>query len=320
MAATSQRRTGATESLSTWRWTDRVALGLCWVCGVALCLAAASILLYMAFRGLQYLRPELLFERPTGEPDQTRSGGFLDPLLGTMLLTVLGTAIAVPLGVCVALWLVEYGRPAGLARTVESGVEIVAGTPSIVLAIFGLILFQQPWLGWLSFTSEGGGVFGRSLFNASAMMSVIALPLVVAATREGLNQIPGHVREASYALGKTKGATIRRVLLPTVRPSIATGTALGMGRIAGDTAIVIILLGNTLLIEPQGGMPGWNVLTGTGSTLTSYVYENSPAGEGGAYEKAYAAAFVLLLIVLALNFVVSRIIGGNSSRSNLWSR
>lgn len=315
------KRTGAVESLSTWRWTDRVALALCWVCGVVLCVAAASILLYMAFRGLQYVRPELLFERPTGEPDQTRSGGILDPILGTMMLTILGTLIALPLGVCVAIWLVEYGRPAGLARTVESGVEIVAGTPSIVLAIFGLILFQQPWLGWLSFTSEGGGVFGRSLINASAMMSFIALPLVVTATREGLNQIPGHVREASYALGKTKGATIRRVLFPAVRPSIATGTALGMGRIAGDTAIVVILLGNTLLIEPQGGAPVWSVLTGTGSTLTSYVYENSPAGEGGAYEKAYAAAFILLLVVLALNFLVARFVGGsNAARSNLWSR
>lgn len=315
------KRTGAVESLSTWRWTDRIALGLCWACGIALCVTAAAILLYMAFRGVQYLRPELLFERPTGAVDQTQSGGILDPILGTMLLTVLGTAIAIPLGVCVALWLVEYGRPAGLARAVESGVEIVAGTPSIVLAIFGLIIFQQSWLGWLSFTAEGGGVFGRSLVNASIMMSFIALPLVVGATREGLNQIPGHVREASYALGKTKAATIRRVLLPAVRPSIATGTALGMGRIAGDTAIVIILLGNTLLIEPQGDTPVLGVLTGTGSTLTSYVYENSPAGEGGAYEKAYAAAFVLLLVVLALNFAVARIVGGGTtSRSTLWNR
>lgn len=320
MSAASPQRTGAVESLSTWRWTDRVALALCWFCGIALCVAAAGILLYMAYRGLQYLSPSLLTQRPTGAVDQTQSGGILDPILGTMMLTVLGTAIAIPLGVAVAFWLVEFGRPAGLARAVESGVEIVAGTPSIVLAIFGLILFQQPWLGWLSFTAEGGGVFGRSLINASIMMSFIALPLVVGAVREGLNQVPGHVREASYALGKTKAATIRRVLLPAVRPSIATGTALGMGRIAGDTAIVIILLGNTLLIEPQGDAPLFNVLTGTGSTLTSYVYENSPAGEGGAYEKAYAAAFVLLMVVLVLNFVVARVVGGGPSRSNLWNR
>jgi phosphate transport system permease protein len=77
-----------------------------------------------------------------------------------------------------------------------------------------------------------------------------------------------------------------------------------MGRIAGDTAIVVILLGATLQLEPEGSIPGLDVLKGTGSTLTSYVYQNSPAGEGGAFEKAYAAAFVLLIMVVALNWVV----------------
>ena len=78
---------------------------------------------------------------------------------------------------------------------------------------------------------------------AGIVMSLIALPLVVGATREALLQVPNHVREASLALGKTKAATIRRVLLPVGRPGIATGTTLGMGRIVGDTAIVILLLG-----------------------------------------------------------------------------
>lgn len=307
MAVAPPQRTGAVESTSTWRVGDRIAYYLCWACGIALCLTAFGILGYMTYRGLQFLSLDLLFTRPTAEIDQTRSGGILDPILGTLLLTILGTAIAIPIGVCVALWLTEYGRPFGLARAVESGVEVVAGTPSIVLAIFGLLVFQQSIFGPLSFTAEGGGVFGRSFIIASAMMSLIALPLIVASVREGLNQIPGHVREASYALGKTKAATIRRVLLPAVRPSIGTGTALGMGRIAGDTAIVVILLGDTLRLEPQGEAPFFGVLRGTGSTLTSYVYNNSPAGEGGAFEKAYAAAAVLLFVVLILNFAVARI-------------
>lgn len=307
MAAASQERTGAVESTSTWRVTDRIAYYLCWACGIALCLIAFGILGYMTYRGLQFLSLDLITQRPTAEVDQSKSGGILDPIMGTLLLTVLGTLIAIPIGVAVALWLTEYGRPFGLARAVESGVEVVAGTPSIVLAIFGLLVFQQGIFGALSFTAEGGGVFGRSFIIAATMMSLIALPLIVASVREGLNQIPGHVREASYALGKTKAATIRRVLLPTVRPAIGTGTALGMGRIAGDTAIVVILLGDTLRIEPQGDAPFLGVLTGTGSTLTSYVYNNSPAGEGGAFEKAYAAAAVLLFVVLILNFAVARI-------------
>jgi phosphate transport system permease protein len=183
----------------------------------------------------------------------------------------------------------------------------VAGTPSIVLAIFGLLLFQQGWLGFLSLRDASGAVFGRSFFAAGAMMSLLAMPLVFASTREALQAIPGHVREASYALGKTRIATIRRVLLPAARPGMATGAALGMGRIAGDTAIVVILLGASLQLSPGDGPPGVNVLRGQGSTLTSYVYNNSPAGEGNAAEKAYAAAFVLLVIVIVLNLIIDRV-------------
>jgi len=292
------------ESIATWRWGDRIAYVLCWASGIALCLIAALIVGYMAIKGVQYLKPSLLWSHPSGDVDQSKSGGFLDPILGTLLLTVIGIGIATPIAVCAAIWVVEYGRPAPLARAVESGIEVVAGTPDIVLAIFGLALFQHGLFGWMSFTAEGGAVFGRSFLTAGAMMSLIALPMVFGATREGLQSVPRHVREASYGLGKTKIATIRRVLIPAVRPNISTGAALGMGRIAGDTAIVVILLGATLRLEKEGAVPGFDVLKGTGSTLTSYVYNNSPAGEGNAPEKAYAAAFVLLLLVVALNFAV----------------
>jgi phosphate transport system permease protein len=191
---------------------------------------------------------------------------------------------------------------------VESGVEIVAGTPSIVLAIFGLVVFQQQLFSWMSFTAQGNAVFARSFLTAGTMMSLIALPLVVGSTREALQSIPRHVREASYSLGKSRFATIRRVLLPAARPGVATGATLGMGRIAGDTAIVVILLGASLQLQAEGSTPLLKTLRGTGSTLTSYVYNNSPAGEGNAPQKAYAAAFVLLLIVVALNFAVDLLV------------
>ena len=306
------------ESTRNWRRGDRIGLALCWAAGISLCLVAGAIVVYMLVRGVQYLTPHLLFTHPQPDLDQSKTGGFLDPLLGTLLLTVLGTALAVPLGVAIAVWLTEYGRPAGLARAVESGVEIVAGTPSIVLAIFGLVIFQEQVFGFLSFTAQGNAVFGRSFFTAGAMMALIALPLIVGSTREALNAIPGHVREASYALGKTKIATIRRVLLPGARSGVATGTTLGMGRIAGDTAIVVILLGASLQLQPQGGTPVLGTLRGTGSTLTSYVYNNSPAGEGNAPEKAYAAAFVLLMIAVFLNFSVDLIARKGGDRR--WTR
>ncbi len=297
-------------TIESWPLIDRIGYRLAWGAGIALCLIAASVVIFLAVKGIQFISFDLLADRPIADIDQSKSGGFRDPLIGTVLLTVIGTLLAIPIGVATALWLTEYGRPTRLARAVESGVEVVAGTPSIVLAIFGLLIFSQGVFSFLSFTDTGGAVFGRSFFAAGAMMSLIALPLVVGATREALQSVPGHVREASYALGKTKAATIRRVLLPAVRPGIGTGAALGMGRIAGDTAIVILLLGASLQLQGVGGAPVVGDLRGTGSTLTSYVYLNSPAGEGNAPEKAYAAAFVLLMIVIALNYSISRIARG----------
>jgi phosphate transport system permease protein len=303
-----------------WSIADRLGLAAAWFCGLLLCALAGAIVLYMLVRGLQYLSLNALFEHPVSLSTTQitgTAGGYLDPIEGTLILTALGTLIALPIGVATAVWLSEYGKPAWLARAVESGVEIVAGTPTIVLAIFGLLVFTQGALGFLSFKAEGGAVFGRSFFIAGIMMSVIAIPLIVGATREALQSIPAHVREASYALGKDKISTIRRVLIPASRKGIATGTTLGMGRIAGDTAIVILLLGGTATLEKQGTTPVLSTLKGTGSTLTSYVYNNSPAGEGNAPEKAYAAAFVLLVIVILMNFFVDLI---SRQRSDPWAR
>jgi phosphate transport system permease protein len=301
---------GRGSSMRTWRWSDRLVWLAAWVAGLSLCLIAAAVLLYMGYRGVQYLRPDLIFSRPEASKDQAGSGGFLDPLLGTLILTVIGIAIAAPLAICSALWIVEYGQAGrarrSMARVVESSIEIVAGTPDILIAVFGLAIFQLPFLGFASLVNEGGAVTGTSFLAAGAMMSLIALPPLFVATRDGLQAVPAHMREAAFALGKTRIATIRRVLLPSVRPNIATGVTLGISRIVADTAIVIVILGSELRIDPVGGVPGWNVLRGAGSSLTSYVYENSPAGEAAAPQKAYAAAVLLLLFVVLLNLAVER--------------
>jgi phosphate transport system permease protein len=297
--------------MRTWRIGDRLVLLGAWIAGLGLCAVAAAIVVYMGVRGIQYLRPELIFSRPQTGTSQTGIGGFLDPLEGTVLLAVIGIVLALPLALASAVWISEYGQGGRvrqtLARVVESSIEVVAGTPDIAIAIFGLAIFQVGILAPFSFKASGGGVFGRSFIAAGAMMSLIALPPLFTATRDGLQAVSQQTREAAFALGKTRIATIRRVLLPSVRSNIATGVTLGISRIIGDTAIVVLLLGATQRLEPQGSAPILNLLRGTGSTLTSYVYENSPAGEGGAPQKAYAAAFVLLVLVLGLNLVVDLI-------------
>jgi phosphate transport system permease protein len=308
---------GRRSSPWSWRWGDRLVLVCSWTAGLALCAIAAAIVVYMGYRGIEYLRPSLIFSRPSVSTSQAGSGGFLDPLLGTLLLTLIGIVLALPLALACAVWVAEYGQGGrgrqSLARVVESSIEIVAGTPDIVIALFGLAIFQLGVLAPLSFRSEGGGVYGRSFIAAGAMISLLALPPIYAASRDGLQAVPAHIREAAFALGKTRIATIRRVLLPAVRSNIATGVTLGVSRIIGSTAIVLLLLGG-FRFDTQGGVPALDVLRGTGSALTSYVYENSPAGEGAAPQKAYAAAFVLLLFVLALNLIVDRI-GRSHARS-----
>ena len=297
---------------ASWPLLDRIGYWACWATGIGLCVIAAAIVLFMLVKGISALRLNLFVESPSASLHQSQSGGFLDPLIGTFIVTAIGILIAAPAGVAIAAWLSEYGRPAGLARAVESAIEMIAGVPSIVLAIFGLIIFAQSFLGFLSQRASDGTVTAQSFLVAGVVMSLLALPLIVGATREALTQLPGRMREASFALGKTRATTLRSVLLPAVRPGMASGVVLGMGRIIGDTAIIVILLGATLKNEPVGSVPLLKTLRGTGSTLTSYVYNNSPAGEGNAPQKAYAAAFVLLMIVLLLNALVTRLSRGLS--------
>jgi phosphate transport system permease protein len=293
--------TKAVEGSATWSLLDRLGLAFCWFLGLLFCAIAAAIVIFLLVKGIQYLRLSQLTTPAAAGFTEGESGGFSDAFIGTMILGAMGITMALPLGVAIAVWLVEYGRPRALARITELTIEAIAGIPSIVFALFGTVIFSSTALGFLSRSTEGV-VFGRSFFAASSMLALEALPLIVASTREGLNAIPRHVREASYAVGKTKAATARRILLPTCRPQIATGGMLGLGRIIGDTAIIVVLLGATQNFNPVEGAPfPLDYLRGAGTSLTNFVYEASPTGNLNQPQKAYAAAFVLLLMVLGLN-------------------
>jgi phosphate transport system permease protein len=288
------------KSDSSWRLTDRIGLAFAWFLGLLFCAITAGIVLYLFAQGIRYVRPSLLLTAPKVGYTQDQTGGFLDPMIGTLLVAMLAMGLAMPIGTAIAVWLSEFGRPSALARVAESTIEMLAGAPSIVLALFGTLIFESPTLGFLSETN-GGIVYGRSFFAAGAMLSLVALPLVVSSVREGLQAIPAHVREASYAVGKTKIATTRRVLLPAARPSLVTGAMLGVGRVIGDTAIIVVLLGATLNLQGVGSTPLLGTLRGIGGTLTTYIFENAPTGDFNQPNKAYAAAFVLLMVVLLLN-------------------
>jgi len=309
-------RHGAVESSASWRPSDRLGLAFAWFMGLLFCAICAAIVIYLLVQGIRYLQPSMLWTNPQAGSTQNASGGFLAPLLGTLLVTAVAMLLATPIGVGVAVWLSEYARPRPLARVVESTVEMFAGAPSIVLALFGVILFRASFMGFLT-EKTGAVVYGKGFFPAGAMLSLLALPLVVTSVREGLQAIPNHVREASYAVGKTKITTIRRVLLPTVRPDIITGSMIGAGHAIGDTAIIVFLLGDTLTLQGVGNVPLLGTLRGTGSTLTAYIFDNAPTGDLNQPNKAFAAALVLLAIVLIINVVVD--IFGRKARELKWA-
>jgi phosphate transport system permease protein len=312
------KRKGAVEGTATWSLIDRIGLAFCWALGLLFCAIAVAIVAYLFVQGIKFLKPSMLVTPASSGFSESETGGFSDALIGTLIVAVMGLSLALPIGIAIAVWLVEYGRPAALARITESTIEAIAGIPSIVLALFGTVIFSSTALAFLSRETEGV-VFGRSFFAASAMLSLVALPLIVASTREGLNSIPRHVREASYAVGKTKAATTRRILLPSCRPQVATGAMLGLGRIIGDTAIIVVLLGATQNFAPVEGAPfPLNYLRGAGTTLTNFVYEASPTGNLNQPQKAYAAAFVLLLMVLVLNGAVD-VVHRRARKVGTWS-
>jgi phosphate transport system permease protein len=292
------------------RTTDAVGRSAAWLCGIVLMLIFGGTVIYLGIKGIGSLSWSFLTTSPNPGDQVSLGGGILDPLMGTIILAVLGTLIALPLGIAVPVFLAEYRRPAWLAQSTELAVEVIFGVPSIVFAIFGVALFTNPKLIFLSSgVASSPKAFGRSFLVAGVVLSLVALPPIIRSTQEALQQIPRSLRESSWALGKTRATTIRRLLLPEARNGLATGLVLGMGRIAGDTAIVLLLLGGTLGFE--NGSSWWHpgnalgTLRGTGTTLTAYIYNTSPAGELPSISKSYGAAFVLIVVIMLLNgFVI----------------
>ena len=294
------------------RLSDRIGRYGAWASGLFLSAVVLSIVLWLLINGLRNIDWTFLSQNPaSGSLETGMAGGILSPLVGTLIITVIGISFALPIGLATAIFLAEYGKPLWLKRMADTAIDLIFGVPSIVFALFGLAVFSSPALVFLSEpVGTGGRATAKSFFCAGLMMALIALPPIVRSTQAAIAQVPNVQREAAYALGKTRFAMIRKIVLPAVRPGISTGTILGMGRIAGDTAIVWILLGGAVLSPPPDGW--WRpdnflaFLHGTGSTLTTYVYFASPAGEGNSAGKAYGAALILFAVVFIINIVLGR--------------
>ena len=251
---------------------------------------------------------------------ESEAGGIRTPLVGTLLLIALSVAFAAPLSLAAAVQLAEYMDDRSLlTRSVRLGLEVLASVPSVVFGMFGLALFSVSFFRFLSSAGAEGAdaAFGRSFLVAAIVMGIHILPFMTKVMEEAIRSVPSSYRQAAAGLGIEKWRSMVLVVLPTARSGIAAAVILGMGLVAGDTAIVWLLLGGTLSMGSDAWwLPGnWiEVVRGTGSTLTTYTYFSSPAGEGMAPGLAFGAALVLMVIVVVLNLAAS-LIGRQSARS-----
>jgi phosphate transport system permease protein len=237
-------------------------------------------------------------------------GGALHAITGTLEQVALCTVISVPIAILVGVYLVEYGR-GPLARITTFMVDILTGIPSIVAALFIYAVFIA------SFKVVGAG------WLVSLALVILMIPVIVRTTEEMLKLVPNELREASYALGVPKWKTIVKVVLPTAFTGLVTGVVLGVARVAGETAPLLILVGysadqNTNLFSgPQGTLPGMiydqftnlNHATGTGAYHLD-ANGNRVAGAVANFDpgRMWGAALTLIIIVLLLN-VIARFVG-----------
>lgn len=226
-------------------------------------------------------------------PDQTPGGGALHALIGTLWIGFICALIAVPLGVLGAIYLVEYARGTKAARVVSFMVDILTGVPSIVA---GLFVFA------VVITIMG---FGRSTVAASLALVLLMLPTVLRSTEEMLKLVPDTLREASYALGVPKWKTIMSVVVPTSFNGIATGVVLGLARVMGETAPLLILLNyaRNLYLDPTSPTMG--------SLPTMIANAASLPGQYAGAERGWGAALTLILIVMGLNLLARGIARAN---------
>jgi phosphate transport system permease protein len=207
--------------------------------------------------------------------------GILPGLVGTLLLMFVTIFVAIPLGICAALYLEEYAKDSWLKKFIELNVSNLAGVPSIIYGLLGLELFVR----MLN--------LGPSLLAGGLTLSLLILPVVITSTRESLKNIPSHLREAGLALGASKLSVIRRIVLPLAMSQIITGAILSISRAMGESAPLIVLGAATYLaFVPVNIMGEFSALP-----LQIFHWVERPQA---AFVDNAAAAIIVLLIILAI--------------------
>lgn len=254
---------------------------LVWISAIFTVVTLIFIVGYILIKGIPHLTPQL-FELEYNSENVS----MFPAIINTILMIVLSLLIAGPLGIFAAVYLVEYAKKGNkLVSVVRITAETLTGIPSIVYGLFGMLFFVTT-LRW-----------GYSLLAGAFTLAIMVLPVIMRTTEEALLAVPDTYREASFGLGAGKLRTIFVVILPSAVPGIFSGVILSIGRIVGETAALMYTAG-TVAELPDSVMS---------STRTLSVHMYSLASEGLYVNQAYATAVVLLVIVLAINWLSGRI-------------
>ncbi len=244
-----------------------------------------SLIFEVAKRGIPGLSLEFLTEDARGK---INGGGAAHALVGTLVITGVAALISIPIGLMAAIYLTEYGGSGRLRRALTFFVDVMTGIPSIVAGLFAYALFAL---------ILGPGI--RLGVMGSIALSVLMIPIVIRTSEEVLKIVPNHLREASYALGTPKWRTITKVVLPTAFAGLITGMMIAIARIIGETAPLLVTTGVVDSINS-------NPFSGRMQNLAVYAYsEYRTPGvfKQASYDRAWAAALTLIVIVMVLNLV-----------------
>jgi len=265
------------------RTTDRTMRGLALALTLLALVPLVLIIYYLLKKGLSAFSADFFTTDPTGsflgDP-----GGIRSAILGTVEIVLIASAIAIPTGVGVAIWLVEYGRTGRLANLVRYFVDVMTGVPSVVFGLFVYIVLV---------VSQIGGTFAA--WKGAVALALLMFPVVTRSSEVVLSLVPDSLREAALALGAPRWRTIFRVVLPTAVPGLVTGSLLAIARAAGETAPLLFSVAfvNGLSFSPSERM----------NSLPLQIFNDVGQAQDRLVTRAWGAALTLVLMILALTLV-----------------
>lgn len=266
------------------RLTDVFMYGLIYLSAAFSVFLIAGIILYVFAKGISQVDWEFL---TTTTSVLKGTVGIAGNILNTIYIIVLTMLIATPIGVGAAIYLNEYAKPGKLVEIIELATETLAGIPSIIFGMFGMMFFG---------TTLG---LKYSIMTGTLTLTLMVLPLITRNTQEALKTVSNSYRHGAVGLGAGKWYTIRTILLPSAMPGIITGVILAIGRIVGESAALLYTAGSSGML-PATMRAYFDKILQPGGTLTIQLYLSASDGE---FDVAFGVALVLLVVVLTINMV-----------------